>query len=163
MLTPLALRVMSRIRCLNRSSDFGDVRTSRKAEPEKLSFLRSCHALLASFTLSLSLCVMNARCSPSPADPHVRCNRKCYSGPHSEQSNVPGARTRGRVRRARGYLAVVKEDLLAEFPLRRRCGSNQQKSTRPPDGRALRGWSIIRTPVPPCWHHNFRNDIPILS
>src|SRR5271155_1980752 len=38
-----------------------------------------------------------------------------HSRPHNEQSDVPDAPTRGRVRRARGYLAVAKEDLLAEF------------------------------------------------
>jgi CubicO group peptidase (beta-lactamase class C family) len=35
--------------------------------------------------------------------------------PRSEQSGVPDAPARGRVRRARDYLAVAKEDLLAEF------------------------------------------------
>jgi hypothetical protein len=66
MLTPLALRVISRIRCLNRSSDFGaivplDVRTSRKAEPEELPFLRPCHRTLRLIYLELELLCDEAR------------------------------------------------------------------------------------------------------
>src|SRR5206468_6164932 len=66
MLTPLALRVISRIRRLNRSRDFWrdralDVRTSREAEPEKLPFLRSCHRTLRLVYLELELLCYEAR------------------------------------------------------------------------------------------------------
>ena len=63
MLTPLALRVISRIRCLNRSSDFGAIVRLISGPVVKLNprNFRSCGratALFASFTLSLSFCVM---------------------------------------------------------------------------------------------------------
>src|SRR6266566_7688954 len=63
MLTPLALRVISRIRCLNRSSDFGAIVRLMSGPAVKLNprNFRSCGratALFASFTLSLSFCVM---------------------------------------------------------------------------------------------------------
>jgi hypothetical protein len=63
MLTPLALRVMSRIRRLNRSSNFGAIVRLMSGSTVKLNprNFRSCGratALLASFTLSLSFCVM---------------------------------------------------------------------------------------------------------
>jgi hypothetical protein len=63
MLTPLALRVISRIRCLNRSRDFGAIVRLMSGPAEKLNprNFRSCGratALFASFTLSLSFCVM---------------------------------------------------------------------------------------------------------
>src|SRR5260370_10592187 len=63
MLTPLALRVVSRIRCLNRSSDFGAIVRLMSGPAVKLNprNFRSCGratALFASFTLSLSFCVM---------------------------------------------------------------------------------------------------------
>ena len=63
MLTPLALRVISRIRCLNRSRDFGAILRLMSGPAVKLNprNFRSCGratALLASFTLSLSFCVM---------------------------------------------------------------------------------------------------------
>src|SRR5271166_2423799 len=64
MLTPLALRVVSRIRRLNRSRDLGAMMRLTSGPAVKLNprNLRSCGratALLASFTLSLSFCVMN--------------------------------------------------------------------------------------------------------
>src|SRR5258708_33219619 len=119
MLTPLALRVISRIRRLNRSRDFGaNVRlmagAAVKLNPRNFRSCGRATALLASFTLSLSVCVMK-QCSASPADPRVRCERRCYSRPHNEQSGVRGTPARGRVRRARGYSAVAKAVLLAEF------------------------------------------------
>ena len=57
------LRVMSRIRCLNRSSDFGAIVRLTSGPAVKLNprNFRSCGratALFASFTLSLSFCVM---------------------------------------------------------------------------------------------------------
>ena len=63
MLTPLAFRVISRIRCLNRSSDFGAIVRLMSGPAVKLNprNFRSCGratALFASFTLSLSFCVM---------------------------------------------------------------------------------------------------------
>ena len=63
MLAPLALRVISRIRCLNRSRDFGAIMRLMSRPAEKLNprNFRSCGratALFASFTLSLSFCVM---------------------------------------------------------------------------------------------------------
>src|SRR5258706_973248 len=63
MLTPLARRVMSRIRCLNRSRDFGAIVRLMSGPAAKLNprNLRSCGratALFASLTLSLSFCVM---------------------------------------------------------------------------------------------------------
>jgi hypothetical protein len=63
MLTPLALRVISRIRRLNRSRDFGAIVRLKSGPAEKLNprNFRSCGratALLASFTLSLSFWVM---------------------------------------------------------------------------------------------------------
>src|SRR6476661_4760299 len=62
MLTPLALRVTSRIRRLNRSRDFGAIVRLMSGPALKLNprNFRSCGratALLASFTLSLSFCV----------------------------------------------------------------------------------------------------------
>src|SRR5437588_11469226 len=61
MLTPLALRVMSRIRCLNRSRDFGAIMRLMSGPAVKLNprNFRSCGratALFASLTLSLSFC-----------------------------------------------------------------------------------------------------------
>ena len=63
MLTPLALRVISRVRCLNRSSDFGAIVRLMSGPTVKLKprNFRSCGratALFVSFTLSLSFCVM---------------------------------------------------------------------------------------------------------
>jgi len=63
MLTPLALCVMSRIRCLNRSRDFGAIVRLVSGPAVKLNprNFRSCGratALFVSFTLSLSFCVM---------------------------------------------------------------------------------------------------------
>jgi hypothetical protein len=63
MLTPLALRVIARIRCLNRASDFGAIVRLISGPVVKLNpgNLRSCGratALFASLTLSLSFCVM---------------------------------------------------------------------------------------------------------
>src|SRR5882672_6114431 len=63
MLTPLALRVISRIRCLTRSRDFGAIVRLMSGPAVKLNprNFRSCGratALFASFTLSLSFCVM---------------------------------------------------------------------------------------------------------
>src|ERR1700694_4329014 len=60
MLTPFARRVISRIRCLNRSKAFGAMAPlppgpRRKAEPEKLPFLRSCHRTLSLIYLELEL------------------------------------------------------------------------------------------------------------
>ena len=60
MLTLFARRVISRIRCLNRSRAFGaidalDLRTGRKAEPEKLPLLRSRHRTLRLIHLELEL------------------------------------------------------------------------------------------------------------
>jgi hypothetical protein len=64
MLTPLARRVISRIRRLNRSKAFGA--TTRltsgpavKLKPRNFRSYGFATALFASFTLSLSLCVMN--------------------------------------------------------------------------------------------------------
>src|SRR5437868_5329679 len=63
MLTPLALRVISRIRRLNRSRDFGAIMrlmSGPAVKPNPRNF-RSCGratALFASFTLSLSFTVM---------------------------------------------------------------------------------------------------------
>jgi hypothetical protein len=64
MLTLLALRVISRIRCLNRSRAFGAMThlTSEPAVKLNPRNFRSCGratAVLVSFTLSLSSCVMN--------------------------------------------------------------------------------------------------------
>jgi hypothetical protein len=63
MLTPLALRVISRIRRLNGSSDFGAILRLMSGPAVRLNprNFRSCGratALFASFTLSLSFCVM---------------------------------------------------------------------------------------------------------
>ena len=63
MLTPLALRVMSRIRCLNRSSDFGAIvrlmsGAAVKLNPRNFRYCGRATALFASLTLSLSFCVM---------------------------------------------------------------------------------------------------------
>ena len=60
MLTPLALGVISRIRCLNRSSDFGAIvrlisGPVVKLNPEEPSFLRSCHRTLRLIYLELEL------------------------------------------------------------------------------------------------------------
>jgi len=64
MLAPLARRVISRIRCLNRSKAFGAMALFTSGPAVKLNprNFRSCGratALLASFTLSLSFCLMN--------------------------------------------------------------------------------------------------------
>jgi hypothetical protein len=64
MLTLLALRVISRIRCLNRSRAFGAMTRLTSGPAVKLNprNFRSCGratALFVSFTLSLSSCVMN--------------------------------------------------------------------------------------------------------
>src|SRR6266700_7815380 len=58
MLTPLACRVISRIRRLNRSKTFGAMTRlssgpGSKAEPEKLSLLWSCHCALRLIYLEL--------------------------------------------------------------------------------------------------------------
>jgi len=56
MLTPLACRVISRIRRLNRSKAFGatfNLWTGGKAESEKLSLLWSCHCALRLIYLEL--------------------------------------------------------------------------------------------------------------
>ena len=63
MLTPLAFRVISRIRRLNRSSDFGAIVRLMSGPAVKLNprNFRSCGratALFASFYLELELCVM---------------------------------------------------------------------------------------------------------
>src|SRR5205809_7569472 len=63
MLTPLARRVVSRIRCLNRSRAFGAIMRLTSGPALKLNprNFRSCGratALFVSFTLSLSLLVM---------------------------------------------------------------------------------------------------------
>src|ERR1019366_6459081 len=63
MLTPLARRVISRIRCLNRSKAFDAITRWTSGPVVKLNprNFRSCGratALFASFTLSLSLCVL---------------------------------------------------------------------------------------------------------
>ena len=63
MLTPLAFRVISRIRCLNRSRDFGAIVRLMSGPAVKLNprNFRSCGratALFASLTLSLSFYVM---------------------------------------------------------------------------------------------------------
>src|SRR5438874_76746 len=60
MLTPFARPVISRIFRLNRSTAFGAItrltlRTSRKAEPQKLPLLRSCHRTLRLIYLELEL------------------------------------------------------------------------------------------------------------
>jgi hypothetical protein len=69
MLTPLARRVVSRIRCLNRSRAFGAIMRLTSGPALKLNprNFRSCGratALFVSFTLSLSLFVMK-RVMPS--------------------------------------------------------------------------------------------------
>ena len=63
MLTPFAFRVISRIRCLKRSRDFGAIVRLMPGPAVKLNprNFRSCGratALFASFTLSLSFCEM---------------------------------------------------------------------------------------------------------
>src|SRR5689334_1209770 len=60
MLTPFARRVISQIRCLKsiqglRRNHALDLRTCRKAEPEKLPFLRSRHRTLRLIHLELEL------------------------------------------------------------------------------------------------------------
>src|SRR5439155_12576764 len=49
---------------------------------------------------------------PSLVDPRARCERRCCCRPRSEHSDVPGAPTHGRVRRARGWTAVAKVNSL---------------------------------------------------
>src|ERR1700691_5053554 len=65
MLAPLALRVISRIRCLPfqrfRRNRAPNVRTGCKAEPEELPFLRSCHRTLRLIYLELELLRDEAR------------------------------------------------------------------------------------------------------
>src|ERR1700704_6366734 len=66
MLTPLALRVISRIRCLNRSSDFGAIVRLMSGPAAKLNprNFRSCGratALFASIYLELELLCDEAR------------------------------------------------------------------------------------------------------
>ena len=87
--------------------------TSREAEPEELPFLRSCHRTLGLVYLELELLFDEAR--NALHHPLTRCERRCYSRPHNEQSGIRGTPARGRVHRARGYSAVAKAVLLAEF------------------------------------------------
>src|SRR5450759_5238679 len=80
MLTPFARPVISRIRDLNRSKAFGAITrlTSGPAVKLKPRNFRSCGratALFASFTLSLSSCVMNRVMRP-----HVGRRPKAFSG-----------------------------------------------------------------------------------
>src|SRR5207249_6019590 len=61
-----ARRVMSRIRCLNRSKAFGAIARwisglAVKPNPRNFRFCGRATALFAAFTLSLSLCVMRVR------------------------------------------------------------------------------------------------------
>ena len=63
MLTPLALRVMSRILRLNRSRDFGAIvrlmsEPAVKLNPRNFLSCGRATALFASLTLSLSFCLM---------------------------------------------------------------------------------------------------------
>src|SRR5258707_3721117 len=96
----------------NRALDF---RTTRKSEPEELPFLRSCHRTLRLIYLELELLCDEARDAlHHPADPRVRCERRCYSRPHNEQSGFRGTPARGRVHQARGYSAVPQAVLLAD-------------------------------------------------
>jgi hypothetical protein len=62
MLTPLAFRVISRIRCLNRARDFGAIvrlifGPAVKLNPRNFRSCGRATALFASFALSLSFCV----------------------------------------------------------------------------------------------------------
>jgi len=64
MLTPLARRVISRIRALNRSRALGAIvrltsGPAVKLNPRNFRSYGRATALFASFTLSLSFCVMN--------------------------------------------------------------------------------------------------------
>src|SRR6266567_7099659 len=91
-----------------------DVRTSRKAEPEELPFLRSCHRTLCLVDLELELSRDEARDAlHHPLARTFTADVKCYNHPHSERSDAHGARAPGRVHRAGDYLAVAKVGLLA--------------------------------------------------
>src|ERR1700677_2030289 len=95
MLTPLALRVVSRIRCLNRSSDFGAIVRLMSGPAVKLNprNFRSCGratALLASFTLSLRFCVMKREMQKRHAHPS-----RCWPDAYDLAGNHPTDRGTG--------------------------------------------------------------------
>src|SRR5712691_9056690 len=88
-----------------------DLRTVGKAESEKLPLLRSRHRALRFIHLEFELLRDESR-DAFHLDPRARCERRCCCRPRSEHSDVLGAPTHGRVRRARGWTTAEKMDLL---------------------------------------------------
>ena len=86
------------------------VTTIGKAESEKLPLLWSRHRALRFIHLEFELLRDESRDAFHHPLTRARCERRCCYRPCSEHSDILGAPTHGRVRRARSWTAVEKVD-----------------------------------------------------